>query len=95
MLSQFDKENINDIIKNVDGTFDWFTAQLLQFLARIKSSYRIKFKLEFNEEYNEVEEWLKYNSINSYSNEEYYDKLDYLIHIKADYFNKEKLINCL
>lgn len=55
MLSDFDREDIDAIIRKEKPDYDRFTAHLLQFLARCP--YFLSFDTWFSEEVNAVIKW--------------------------------------
>lgn len=55
MLSDFDRANIDAIIRKEKPNYDWFTAVLLQFLARCP--FFFEFEGAFSDEVNAVVEW--------------------------------------
>lgn len=54
MLSEFDKNNIEDILK---GHGDWFTAKLLRLISKADFENRAKLRLGFSEEVLAVERY--------------------------------------
>ena len=92
MLSPFDIANLDDLIKNKDDRFDWFTAQLMQFMSRCELDIIMEhFVKGFPVESEVILHWqAKQDAIKFWTAEEMAVGLHYL-HGKADYMNRPRL----
>lgn len=56
-MSAYDREHIGDLIANVGGDRDWFTANLLRLIAKADTPHRERLRLAFPAEVEAFEKW--------------------------------------
>ena len=62
MLSDFDRQNVQNIIDNEDNKFDYFTACLLRLIVKADLSNRMSLRSSYPEEVELIESILNLSS---------------------------------